>query len=58
MNGYFFTFIISLFNPFSDQPEIGENTIEQVKTEDETWHVKVKKCFHSFNSTHAAGKAN
>ena len=45
MNGYFFTFIISFFNPFSDQPEIGENTIEQVKTEDETWHVKVKNVF-------------
>ena len=51
MNGYFFTFIISFFNPFSDQPEIGENTIEQVKTEDETWHVKVKKCFHFLNLT-------
>lgn len=47
MNAYFFAFFISFFNPFSDQPEIGENTIEQVKTDDETWHVKVKNVFIS-----------
>ena len=47
MNAYFFTFFISFFNPLSDQPEIGENTIEQVKTDDETWHVKVKIVFIS-----------